>query len=115
MSENQQAVPTKEEMIKFFVEQIELKELQAKLQTLNADIAEARARELKALSFIGQITNPQMPDTVPHTITQEDLDNNPELAEQGVQVGDEVLIPKNDSHDDEEVVEEKKSRSLKKK
>ena len=114
MSENQQAVPTKEEMIKFFVEQIELKELQAKLQMLNADIVEARARELKALSFIGQITNPQMPDTVPHTITQEDLDNNPELAEQGVQVGDEVLIPKNDSHD-EEVVEEKKSRSLKKK
>jgi len=26
-------------------------------------------------------------------LTQEDLDNNPELAEQGLQVGDEIEIP----------------------
>ncbi len=42
----------------------------------------------------------------PHTITEEDLANNPSLSEQGLKVGDEVLIT------DEEAP---KKRSLKKK
>jgi hypothetical protein len=34
-----------------------------------------------------------MPEgVVPHTVTQEDLDANPELAEQGIKVGDVVGI-----------------------
>jgi hypothetical protein len=41
----------------------------------------------------------------PHTITEEDMKLNPELAEQGIQVGDEVLIP----------TEQPAKRSLKKK
>jgi hypothetical protein len=41
------------------------------------------------------MTNPQPPaDAVPHNLTQEDMDENPELAEQGFKVGDEVLVPK---------------------
>jgi hypothetical protein len=103
MSEEKSA-PTKEEIMSFLKEQIEVKELQLKLQEINAGLAVARAEELKALAFIGQITNPsqkpipQSPEDVEpihHTITQEDLDNNPELAAEGVKVGDEILIPSN--------------------
>lgn len=28
-----------------------------------------------------------------HVVTQEDLDNNPELVEKGIKVGDEIFIP----------------------
>jgi hypothetical protein len=34
-----------------------------------------------------------MPETIPHVVTQEDLDNNPELVAQGVKVGDNIEIP----------------------
>ena len=97
MSEEQK-VPTKEEIIGFLQEQIDVKKLQVELQELNTNLAAMKAEELKALSFIGQMTNPQaakeeQPQGTPHTVTQEDLDNNPELAEAGVAVGDDVLIP----------------------
>lgn len=35
-------------------------------------------------------------------LTQEDLDNNPELAEQGLKVGDEIEIPETDDETTEE-------------
>lgn len=35
--------------------------------------------------------NPEMQD---HVVTQEDLDGNPELVEQGVSVGDTIQLPK---------------------
>jgi hypothetical protein len=90
-----QTPPSKEEVLRFLTEQIEMKEVQLKLQVINADLADARARELKALGFIAQMTNPQPPaDAVPHNLTQEDMDQNPELADQGFKVGDEVLVPK---------------------
>lgn len=110
----EQQAPTKEELIAFFQEQIDVKKIQLELQDLNTKLAVARAEELKALSFIAQITNPsQDPKSsyqggVPHTITEEDLVNNPELKEQGVQVGDEVLIPAQEE-------QPKEKRSLKKK
>jgi hypothetical protein len=108
---SEQAAPSKEEVLKFLNEQIEMKEVQLKLQALNADLAEARARELKALAFIGQMTNPQ-PEGRTHVLTQEDIDQNPELTEQGFKVGDEVYVsgepvPQQDSA--------KQERSLKKK
>lgn len=88
-------VPSKEEIVKFLQEQIEVKKVQFELQELNTKLAVAKAEELKALSFIGQMTNPQPPaDAVPHNLTQEDMDENPELVEQGFKVGDEVLVPK---------------------
>ena len=94
MSETtQQQAPTKEEIIKFLQEQIEVKKVQAELQDLNTRLAVGRAEELKALSFVAQLTNPQPQATKAHTVTQEDLDNNPELVEAGVQVGEEIMIP----------------------
>lgn len=104
--------PSKEQVIAFFQEQIDVKKVQYELQELNTKLAVARAEELKALSFIAQMTAPKSTDSpyeggVPHKITQEDLDNNPDLVEQGFKVGDEVLIPNEP--------EEKKERTLKKK
>lgn len=95
----EKSVPTKEELIQFFQEQIDVKKVQYELQEINTKLAVARAEELKALSFIGQMTNPKADPNayegqgVPHTLTEEDLANNPELAEEGLKVGDEVLIP----------------------
>ena len=103
----QATAPSKQEVIAFLTEQIEMKEVQLKLQLINADLAEARSREVKALGFIAQMTNPQPPaDAVPHNLTQEDIDQNPELTQQGFKVGDEVLVPKDS---------EPAKRSLKKK
>jgi transcription antitermination factor NusG len=88
-------IPSKQEVVKFLTEQIEVKKIQLELQVINADLAEARSRELKALGFIAQMTNPTPPtDAVAHNLTQEDMDQNPELADQGFKVGDEVLVPK---------------------
>jgi hypothetical protein len=110
MSEEQK-VPSKEEIVKFLQEQIDVKKVQFELQDINTKLAVARAEELKALQFIGQMTNPQPPaDAQPHTLTQEDMDENPELAEQGLKVGDEVLIPKEMAQE----AAEKAKRSLKK-
>ena len=97
MSEEQK-VPTKEEIISFLKEQIEVKEFQLKLQEINAGLAVARAEELKALSFIAQMTTQggqksEQPQGTPHTVTQEDLDANPELVEAGLSVGDDVIMP----------------------
>lgn len=95
LNEQQASPPSKEDVIKFLAEQMEVKEAQYKLQELNTKLAVARAEELKALQFIAQMTNPQPPaDAVPHNLTQEDMDDNPELSEQGFKVGDEVLVPK---------------------
>lgn len=94
----EQQIPTKEELINFFKEQIEVKKVQLELQELNTNLAVAKAEELKALSFIAQMTTQpgqksSQPEGQPHTVTQDDLDNNPELVEAGVQVGDDVMIP----------------------
>lgn len=90
---NEQKAPSKEEIILFFTEQVAVKKLQLEVQVINADIAEARVRELKALNFISNMTiaKNDVPQGTPHTLTQEDLDNNPELVEAGLKVGDEVL------------------------
>ena len=112
MSQEEQKVPTHEEIVKFLEDQIVVKKLQAELGELAMKIAISKAEELKAFSFIGSMTNPKDSDNtpyeggVPHTITQEDLDNNPEMVDAGLVVGDEVMLPKQ---------EESKKRTLKKK
>lgn len=60
--QEEQKAPTKEEVISFFQEQIEVKRVQLELQELNTALAVGRAEELKALSFIAQITNPPQPE-----------------------------------------------------
>lgn len=116
MSENvetQPNIPSKEEVMGFLVEQIEVKKLQVELQDLNTRLAKGKAEELQALNFIGNMTNPKPPaDAVPYKLTEEDLENNPDLKDQGLSVGDEVLIPKEDAMVEQEV---KPSRGLKKK
>jgi hypothetical protein len=95
MSEETTTPPSKEEIIKFLAEQIEVKKVQVELQELNTKLAVSRSEELKALQFVAQITNPAPPaDAVPHNLTQQDIDENPELVQQGFKVGDEVLVPK---------------------
>ena len=95
MSEEQK-VPTKEEIISFLAEQISVKTVQLELQKLNEQLAVSRMEEMKALAIIGQIqAGPQQrqPKGTEHVITQEDMDNNPEFAEEGIKVGDTVIIP----------------------
>lgn len=36
--------------------------------------------------------NQPIPETIKHIVSQEDLDNNPELVEKGIQVGEEIDI-----------------------
>ena len=73
LDQEEQKAPSKEEVIEFFQEQIEVKKVQLELQELNAALAGARAEELKALSFIAQIT--QQPkeeeDPTPRTLKKE--------------------------------------------
>jgi hypothetical protein len=57
--QDQDRQPTKEELVAFLNESIEISELRAKLQNYNTQIAVGRAEELKALVFIAQITNPK--------------------------------------------------------
>jgi hypothetical protein len=103
--------PTKDEIIAIIKEQIEVKKVQVELQQLNTQFAQLRLEELKAITISAQITNPQPEnniseeDGIPHRITQDDLDNNPDLIEQGIKVGDEVLL--------ENPVSEKKESSSK--
>lgn len=106
----EQKAPTKDQVMEFLKEQIDVKKLQLELQQLNTGLATNRAEELKALSFIAQLTNPRQeggspyqgaPDGTPHKITQEDLDNNPELVEAGVEVGDDVIIPNQEGPEEE--------------
>ncbi len=56
--EQEQKAPTKEEVIEFFQEQIEVKKVQLELQEINTALAVGRAEELKALAFIAQLTTP---------------------------------------------------------
>jgi hypothetical protein len=92
MSEEKQ--PTKEEILEFLNESIEISKLRAELQDHNTRIAVGRAEELKALAFIANLTNPKGDEQVTHTVTEEDVELNPQLSEMGISVGDEVMIPK---------------------
>lgn len=58
VQQEEQKAPSKEEVIAFFKEQIEVKRVQLELQELNTAMAVGRAEELKALAFIAQLTTP---------------------------------------------------------
>jgi hypothetical protein len=57
----------------------------AKARLANAELAVSEAQE--------KMDNMSAEKTVDHEVTQEDLDNNPELAAQGVKVGETIGIP----------------------
>jgi hypothetical protein len=111
MNVNEQDVkaPSKEQIMSFLAEQIEVKAKQYELQELNTKLAVAKAEELKALQYIAQMTNPQAPANAKrHTLTEEDFQEHPHLSEQGFNVGDEVMVATENSE------EEPKKRNLKK-
>ena len=106
----------KAKVITWMNEQIEFKEVQLKLQELDTKIAVSKAEYMKAMYTVAQISNPQQnspsPELTEHTLTEEDLQANPDLVEQGFKAGDVVGVPK-------EVVMQKeeapaKKRTLKK-
>jgi hypothetical protein len=57
--QDESKAPSREEMIKFYKDQIELKELQCQLQELNTRFIRAKADEIQATAFIGQMMSPQ--------------------------------------------------------
>jgi replicative DNA helicase len=89
----QNAAPTAAEIMNFYHEQISIKSLQRDLQKINTEIATYKAEELKAYAFIGQMTTEPKNDMQEHVVTKEDLVNNPELSENGVEEGDTIQIP----------------------
>lgn len=103
---SEQKVPTKEEILAFLAEQIEVKSKQLELQEISTKLAVHRAEELKALSFIGQMTNPSAPE--PHILTEEDLEQHPELTEAGYKAGDEVMVAKEEPTKQRTLKKEKK-------
>ena len=94
--EEEKKIPTKEEIVALLQEQIEVKTFQLQLQELNEKLAKSKAGELQALEFIGNMTNPQQEkaDAEEYTLTEDDIKNNPELAEQGFKAGDDIMVPK---------------------
>jgi hypothetical protein len=114
-----QTNPTREELIASLKDLIEMKELQARLQSLNTSIVKDRADELESIHKINFYTQKlkeptfQKVDKVPdgfteHAVTQEDLDNNPDLVSEGVNVGDVIAYPNQDSSEEKTVPEEPK-------
>lgn len=63
----------------------------------------------EAESEINQIIAAPELTMVKHVVTEEDLVNNPEMVDQGIQVGDEILIP-SDAPKETPVVDSKKAK-----
>lgn len=109
---NEKKVPTKAEVLAFYKEQIEVAKLRRDLAEIVAQTAEFDARRVEAIAKQAHFTAPQGggapqgPDQFPegvvqHTVTQEDLDANPELAGQGIKVGDIVGITERPQPEDQ--------------
>lgn len=109
--------PDRAKIIEWMNGQIEFKEIQLKLQQLDTSIAVTKAEYMKAMYTIAQISNPQQnspsPELAEHTLTEEDLEANPDLVEQGFKAGDVVGIPK-EAVMQEEAPAPAKKRTLKK-
>ena len=118
-TQNSVEAPDREKIIEWMNGQIEFKEIQLKLQELDTKIAVTKAEYMKAMYTIAQISNPQQnhqgsPELSEHTLTEEDLQANPDLVEQGFKVGDIVGIPKMEEAPIEEEEAPAKKRTLKK-
>jgi hypothetical protein len=120
---DEKKLPSKEDVIKFYKEQIEIAKLRKDLAEQVCATAEFDARTAEAIAKKAHFSAPMpqqsqsMPEgVVEHVVTQEDLDNNPELAEQGIKVGDVVGIAEKPSpvEEEEDAPEERPVRQLKK-
>lgn len=56
--------------------------------------------DVKSFKFLTKGENEtEEPEGTPHTVSQEDLDNNPDLAEAGIKVGDTIYLPDEELED----------------
>ena len=110
--------PSKEQIIAWYKEQIEIATLRRDLSALQAEIAKNEAQRVQATVLMAQMQNPasQNQNEVEHEVTQEDLDANPELVENGVKVGDKILVsnPRSQVALEQPGEEDNKVRTLKK-
>lgn len=101
--------PSKDQIVSWYKEQIEIATLRRDLTALQAEIAKNEAQRVQATVLMAQMQNPAASaNEVEHIVTQEDLDNNPELAENGVKVGDKILVSNGSSPEPPVEKEEKK-------
>lgn len=93
--EEQKVPPSQEEMMTWMKEQIEFKTVQVQLQEINTRLAELKAMEMQAIYKMAQLSAPEEPaqDMMPYTLTEKDLEENPEIKEQGYKAGDTVNVP----------------------
>ena len=54
--------PSKDDMVKWYKEEIELAALRAELSKLQRDAAVSEAERIQAIAVIGQFTNPKQED-----------------------------------------------------
>lgn len=123
-TQNEPQVPTKEQVIKFYKEQIEVAKLRRDLAEIAAQTAKFDADRAESIAKQAHFSAPrpqaqgEMPEgVIPHTVTQEDLDNNPELVAQGVKVGEVIGINSQATPEEaafEKAVTEDNVRKLKK-
>lgn len=93
--QEEQKVPSQEEMMAWMKEQIEFKTVQVQLQEINTRLAELKAMEMQAIYKMAQLSAPEEPaeEMMPYTLTEKDIENNPEIKEQGYKAGDTVNVP----------------------
>lgn len=100
MSQETTQAPTREQIMLNLNQQIEVRELQSRLQALNTALAVEKFKELEAQYNIGKIMQASQPQQVnqekylEHVVTEEDLKNNPQLAAEGIKIGQTIMIPR---------------------
>lgn len=102
---NEEAKVTLQQQERNLKQQMPVKRLQVELQELNTRFVELKVREMEAIHKLQQFEAGQLEakaqqeqyikdNIVEHTISQEDIDMNPELVEAGIVVGQTIGIPK---------------------
>jgi hypothetical protein len=100
--------PTKEQVLTFYQDQIQIATLRRDLAQLVAETAKYDAERVEANAKVAYFTNPPVKtngdeaingpankvDTVDHVVTEDDLAANPDLEKHGVKVGDTVQVQK---------------------
>lgn len=100
---------SRDQIINYLKEQIEVRELQVKLQELNTKMAVLRLNERNAIMQLADLQNVDETERKTYTLTEEDIKQNPELKEEGLKAGDKIVIPS-----DKELKEEKEPTQKKK-
>ena len=94
MEQGKKEMPSKEQVLAFYKEQIEVNSVRRDLAKINAEIARHEFKRFEYTVALAQLSsNSKKADNVQqHVVTEEDLENNPELASNGVKVGDTINI-----------------------